>query len=61
MKAIKGRPFFRGVKLAGHKSPTEQLPAERLEIAGEVAIPLRQHVGAPAVAAVAVGQTVKKG
>ena len=61
MKAIKGRPFFRGVKLAGHKSPTEQLPAERLETAGEVAIPLRQHVGAPAEAAVAVGQTVKKG
>ena len=61
MKAIKGKLFFRGVRLAGHKSPTQALPAERLKWAGEIAIPLRQHAGAPAEAIVAVGQKVKKG
>lgn len=61
MKAIKGRPFFRGIKVAGHKGFTENLPAERLGPCGEVAIPLRQHVGAPAEALVLAGQRVKRG
>ena len=43
MKAIKGKPFFRGVKLAGHKAPTENLPVERAEPRGDVAIPTRQQ------------------
>lgn len=61
MKAIKGKPFFRGVRLAGHKAPTENLPIERAEIRGEIAIPFRQHAGAPAEAVVSVGQHVKRG
>ena len=61
MKAIKGKPFFRGVKLAGHKAPTENLPVERAEPRGDVAIPLRQHAGAPAEAIVAAGQHVMRG
>ena len=60
MKAIKGKPFFRGVRLAGHKV-TQHLKAECLPPVAEVCIPLRQHLGAPAVPLVEKGRHVKKG
>lgn len=57
----KAAPFFRGVRLAGHKSRTAHLPIEPLAVTGEVHIPLSRHIGAPAQAIVAAGETVKKG
>ena len=53
--------LFRGIRLAGHKSPTQQLPAERIAVPTEVAIPLSQHAGAPAQPIVEAGQAVKRG
>ena len=61
MKAIKGKPFFRGVKIAGHKALTSALPAELLGYGGEIAIPVRQHAGAPAEPVVAAEQHVRRG
>ena len=57
----KAAPFFRGVRLAGHKSRTAHLPIEPLAVTGEVHIPLSRHIGAPAQAIVAAGDLVKKG
>lgn len=58
---IRPRALFRGIRLAGHKSPTQQLPAERIAVPTEVAIPLSQHAGAPAQPIVEAGQAVKRG
>ena len=58
---IRPRAFFRGIHIAGHKASTERLPAERFAAAGEVAVPLSQHAGAPALAIVQAGQAVKRG
>ena len=58
---IRPRVLFRGIRLAGHKSPTQQLPAERIAVPTEVAIPLSQHAGAPAQPIVEAGQAVKRG
>lgn len=58
---IRPRVLFRGIRIAGHKSPTEQLPAERIPVPTEVAIPLSQHAGAPAQPIVEAGQAVKRG
>lgn len=57
----KAAPFFRGVRLAGHKSRMAHLPIEPLAVTGEVHIPLSRHIGAPAQAIVAAGDPVKKG
>ena len=57
----KAAAFYRGVRLAGHKSSTANLPIECFQDVQEVVIPLNRHIGAPAQAVVEVGQTVKKG
>lgn len=63
MKAIKGKLFFRGVKLRGNKKFSDRSPIERLVVpeACEIAIPLSQHTGAPAQPLVAAGDHVKRG
>ena len=58
---IRPKAFFRGVHPAGHKTPTEQLPPERIPTPAEVAVPLLQHAGKPALPVVEAGQTVKRG
>ena len=57
---IRPIPFFRGVRLAGHKSRTRDLPIEPFSPA-EVAVPLSRHLGAPAVPLVQTGDRVRKG
>lgn len=57
---IRPIPFFRGVRLAGHKSRTRDLPIEPFSPA-EVAVPLARHLGAPAVPLVQTGDRVRKG
>ena len=57
---IRPIPFFRGVRLAGHKSRTRDLPIEPFSPA-EVAVPLSRHLGAPAVPLVQTGDLVRKG
>ena len=57
---IRPIPFFRGVRLAGHKSRTRDLPIEPFSPA-EVAVPLSRHLGAPAVPLVQAGDRVRKG
>ena len=57
----KPRAFFRGIRIAGHKSPTDRMPAERLSAIPEVIIPLAQSIGAPAKPVVEVGQAVRRG
>lgn len=61
MKTINPKPFFRGVKLAGRKSLAKDRPIERLAYNGEIAVPLHQHIGAPAVPVVEVGAEVARG
>lgn len=58
MKIGKPKPFFRGIKLAGKKSLASERPVERLQYRGEIAVPLSQHIGAPAVPVVQAGDTV---
>ena len=57
---IRPIPFFRGIRLAGHKSRTRDLPIEPFSPA-EVAVPLSRHLGAPAVPLVQAGDRVRKG
>ena len=57
---IRPIPFFRGVRLAGHKSRTRDLPIEPFSPT-EVAVPLSRHLGAPAVPLVQTGDRVRKG
>ncbi len=61
MKIGKPKPFFRGIKLAGKKALASDCPIERLRPAGEIAVPLSQHIGAPAVPVVQAGDTVLRG
>ncbi len=61
LKAKNGKLFFRGVHIRGRKELAESSPIEPLDTAFEVAIPVSQHIGAPAVPAVEVGQAVKRG
>ena len=58
---IRPTAFFRGGQPAGHKTPTEQLPPERIPTPAEVAVPLLQHAGKPALPVVEAGQAVKRG
>ena len=53
--------FSGGVHPATHKTLTNASPVKRAFIPKKVVLPLSQHVGAPAVPAVAVGDTVKLG
>lgn len=61
MKAANGRLFFRGVHLRDKKSLSSAAAAEALAPVREVAIPLSQHIGKPALPAVEVGEKVKRG
>ena len=62
MKAIKAKPFFRGVRLRGRKELSENMSAERPDLAGcEIAIPMKQHVGSPAQPIVSAGERVLRG
>lgn len=61
MKAVKGKFFSRGIHLRDGKSLSADASVELLTGADEVAIPLRQHIGKPALPVVEVGQTVKRG
>lgn len=53
--------FKRGVHPAGNKQITADIPLEEFPTPSEIAIPLSQHIGAPAVLTVAVGDNVKAG
>lgn len=53
--------FKGGIHLAGHKELTSGLPTIRAHIPDRVYIPLSQHIGAPCVPLVVVGDHVKKG
>ena len=61
MKIGKPKPFFRGVKLDSKKSLACERPVERLSYEGEIAVPLVQHIGAPAVPVVQTGDRVLRG
>lgn len=53
--------FRRGVHPAGYKELTKELPLVDFPTPDVVAIPLSQHIGAPAVPVVEVGSSVKVG
>lgn len=53
--------FKGGIHLDGHKEMTSGLPTIAAHIPDRVYIPLSQHIGAPCVPLVVVGDTVKKG
>jgi len=55
------RSFRGGVHPDDHKRATEALPIERMPFVAEYVLPLSQHIGAPAKAAVEVGQEVRRG
>lgn len=61
MKAIKGKLFSRGIHVPDRKSLCSDKAIETLPLPAEVAIPLSQHIGKPAVPVVDVGQTVARG
>ena len=61
LKAKNGKLFFRGVHIRGRKELSESNPIEPLNGSWEVAIPVSQHIGAPAEPVAEVGQTVKRG
>jgi electron transport complex protein RnfC len=53
--------FEGGLHPPGGKGPTEKLAVEKMAVPSEVVIPLSQHIGAPAKAAVEAGAEVKMG
>ena len=53
--------FEGGIHLDGHKELTSGLPTIRAHIPDRVYIPLSQHIGAPCVPLVVVGDHVRKG
>ena len=53
--------YYGGVHPSEHKEPTEHLPLVRFPAPQTAVIPLSMHLGAPANACVAVGDTVKVG
>ena len=64
VKAIREKRFenyYGGVHPVEGKEPTEHLPLIKFPAPETVIIPLSQHLGAPATACVAVGDTVKVG
>ena len=58
---LKPRAFFRGVHLAGHKTPAGNLPVQHLPAPETLFIPLSQHTGAAAEPVVQPGQAVRRG
>jgi len=64
VKAIREKRFenyYGGVHPVEGKEPTEHLPLVEFPAPETIVIPLSQHLGAPATACVAVGDTVKVG
>ena len=64
VKSIREKRFenyYGGVHPVEGKEPTEHLPLVKFPAPETVIIPLSQHLGAPATACVAVGDTVKVG
>jgi electron transport complex protein RnfC len=55
------KTFHRGVHPVEHKEATRGLAIERVPFVPEYVLPLSQHIGAPSVAAVQVGQQVRRG
>ncbi len=53
--------FKHGIHPEYYKHLTDAKPIERMPFAQEVVLPLGQHIGAPSVAIVNKGQTVKRG
>jgi Na+-translocating ferredoxin:NAD+ oxidoreductase subunit C len=53
--------FGGGIKVAPNKTQSLQRPIEKALVPPLLTLPLRQHVGAPAVAIVSVGERVLKG
>ncbi|MDE5897373.1 MAG: electron transport complex subunit RsxC [Clostridia bacterium] len=60
MKAKNGKLFFRGIHIPDKKERSREIPISPLQ-ADEVAIPLKQHIGAPAEPVVTAGDSVKRG
>ena len=57
-----GPPSFRhGIHPTDHKERTEGLTIRQMPFVGRYVLPLGQHIGAPAAAAVEVGDSVKRG
>ena len=55
------RSFAHGVHPVHHKGQTEGLSIQRVPFGKRYVMPLGQHIGAPAVAVVKKGQTVRRG
>lgn len=55
------KSFRGGVHPEDHKSLTSNKPIEKLPLPQKVIIPVSQHIGAPGIPVVKVGESVKKG
>jgi len=55
------RGFAHGVHPQGYKEQTEDLPTQRMPFVNRYVMPLNQHLGAPAVPIIAVGDRVLRG
>ncbi len=55
------RSFAHGVHPLGFKEQTEDLPTQRMPFVSRYVMPLNQHLGAPAVPLVEVGDRVQRG
>ncbi len=64
MSALKdffSRGFAHGVHPQGFKEHTADMPTQRMPFVGRYVMPLNQHLGAPAIPLVAVGDRVRRG
>ena len=55
------KSFSHGVHPAHHKGQTEDLAIQRVPFGKRYVMPLGQHIGAPAIAVVSKGQSVRRG
>ena len=61
LQRLKGASFAHGIHPSEHKETTRDKPIRRLPFAPRLTIPLAQHIGAPSVPLVKVGQEVVRG
>ena len=61
LPAIFERGFAHGVHPQGFKEQTADLPIQRMPFVSRYVMPLNQHLGAPAIPLVAVGDRVQRG
>jgi electron transport complex protein RnfC len=61
LPAFLRRGFSHGVHPAGFKDRTADLPIQRMPFVGRYVMPLNQHLGAPAIPVVEVGDSVRRG